>query len=719
MSKLSLAEANPELAKQWHPTKNGELTPGDVTPGSHKKVWWKCEEEEDHEWEASIKNRSNGNGCSCCRGLTVVHSNCLATLDPQLAGQWHPSKNDGLTPFDVTLSSNKNVWWKCDKAEDHEWEASPNKRVVNGCPCCSGYKVVNSNCLATLKPKIAEQWHPTKNGKLTPSDVTSGSNEKVWWKCNKADDHEWLTTINDRSSGKGCPICSGKKVVLSNCLATLKPDLAVEWHPIKNGDLTPFNFTLHSKKNVWWKCDKADDHEWKAKIGDRQKGNCPMCAGQKAVSSNCLQTTHPDLSEQWHPTKNGDLTPRDITHGSNKNVWWKCDKADDHVWKASPNKRSINGCPCCSGYKVVNSNCLATTHPKLAKEWHPTKNGDLTPRDIISGSNKKFWWKCNVADDHEWQATSNDRSVGTNCPCCDGKKTVLSNCLATTNPEIAKQWHPTKNGNSTPFDLTSKSGKRIWWKCDKEDDHEWVSQMATRSNHPKCPCCIGQKVVPSNCLATTNPKLAKEWHPTKNGDFTPNDTTVGSHKTAWWKCDKADDHEWKTAISNRKYNECPYCTLTPQSKQELIITFELKTIFKNIDPKGFKTILDGRLRAIDIFIPTLKLAIEFDGNYWHKDKIALDKIKSEMLLKVGFKLIRVRQEPLKKIYDTDIISKQPFNGKQVTNDLLSAILSMYDLGDKKVSKIKEYQLKDGLQNEKGLDRYIDKILTEKASKSSN
>jgi len=87
-----------------------------------------------------------------------------------------------------------------------------------------------------------------------------------------------------------------------------------------------------------------------------------------------------------------------------------------------------------------------------------------------------------------------------------------------------------------------------------------------------------------------------------------------------------------------------------------------------------------------------------------------------MLLDKGFKLIRVREEPLKKIYDTDVISKKPYNGKQVTNDILSIILSMFDLDAKLVSRIKEYQSKDDLQNEKGLDKYIDKILTEKANK---
>jgi hypothetical protein len=213
--------------------------------------------------------------------------------------------------------------------------------------------------------------------------------------------------------------------------------------------------------------------------------------------------------------------------------------------------------------------------------------------------------------------------------------------------------------------------------------------------------------------------VVKEWHPTKNGDLTANNVTPNSSKKVWWQCDKNEDHEWLSKVSSRTRTHktgCPYCTLTPQSKQELIITFELKTLFKRINPKGFKTHLDGRLRAIDIFIPQLNLCIEFDGSYWHKDKREIDKIKSNLLLKEGYSVIRVREEPLKKIHDTDVISKQPYDGKQVTNDILSMILSMYDLDSELVQRIKDYQSKGELQNEKGLNRYIDKILKEKAEK---
>ena len=361
---------------------------------------------------------------------------------------------------------------------------------------------------------------------------------------------------------------------------------------------------------------------------------------------------------------------------------------------------------------------LAETHPEVAKQWHPTKNGDLTPNEFTAGSHKKFWWKCDKADDHEWMTAISNRSRGRGCSVCAGRTVVLSNCLATLNPDLAKEWHPTKNGDLTPYDFTAGSHKKVWWKCDKGDDHEWMSAVSTRSNDIGCSVCAGRTVVLSNCLATLNPDLAKEWHPTKNGDLTPYDFTLSSNKKFWWKCDKGDDHEWTTSVNNRSNgNGCPFCTLTPQSKQELTITFELIKFFKDINPKGFKTIVNGKLWSIDIYIPQLKLGIEFDGSYWHKDKRALDKLKTEKLEEEGFEIFRVRQEPLKRIFDDDIMSKQPFNAKQLTNDILTQIMSRYTLDAKKINKIKSYIQLSDLQNEKGLDKYIDKILTEKAEKN--
>jgi very-short-patch-repair endonuclease/predicted secreted protein len=574
--------------------------------------------------------------------------------------------------------------------------------------------------LAELNPELAKQWHPTKNGDLTPNDVSCGSKKKVWWKCKKGDDHEWETTVAHRSNGTTCPICSNQKVVLSNCLATNSPELAKQWHPSKNGELTPFDVSCGSNKKVWWKCKRGNDHEWEASPNTRRTSGCSICSGRKVVLSNCLATTHPDWAEQWHPTKNRDLTPYDIVDGSTKNIWWKCDKGDDHEWQVKPvsRKKSNTGCPICSGRKAILSNCLAIVNPKLATEWHPTKNGDLTPFDVKTRSGKLVWWKCDKGDDHEWKTSPHLRKHN-GCPICSSKKVVLSNCLATTHPNLAQQWHPTKNGDLTPFNLVSGSGKLVWWKCDKGDDHEWKTSPNTRSRRElSCPVCSNQKVVLSNCLATTHPNLAQQWHPTKNGDLTPFNIVSGTMKKVWWICDKKKDHEWRSILQNRsrRGDGCPYCTLTPQSKQELTITFELLQFFKNINPKGFKTRVEGKLWSIDIYIPELNLGIEFDGQYWHKDKNQLDKLKTKQLKKEGFEIIRVRQKPLKRIFKTDVMAAKKFNGKKVTNDVLLQIMKMYKLDGRKLRAINNYLEKEELQNQKGLDKYIDQILTEKAEK---
>jgi NADPH-dependent 7-cyano-7-deazaguanine reductase QueF len=349
----SLAELNPELVKQWHPTKNGDLTPFDVTCGSNEPVWWKCSKGDDHEWKAPVARVFNGSGCSICSGKKVVKSNCLTTTHPHIAMEWHPTKNGDLIPSDVMSGSNKPAWWQCNKGNDHIWETRiSHRKNGSNCPVCANLKVVKSNCLATTHPDLAMEWHPTKNGDLTPSDVHAGSEKKVWWKCEKGGDHEWETSTALRISGTGCPICSGNKVVKSNCLATTHPDLATEWHPTKNGDLTPSDVSIGSNIYVWWKCPHAEDHEFKNTVNNRQDRGCPMCSGYKVVKSNCLATTHPDLAMEWHPTKNGDLTPSDVISGYTKKVWWICLENKNHIWDASVEQRSRLGsaCPSCAEY---------------------------------------------------------------------------------------------------------------------------------------------------------------------------------------------------------------------------------------------------------------------------------------------------------------------------------------------------------------------------------
>ena len=130
------------------------------------------------------------------------------------------------------------------------------------------------NSLFALNPELCEEWNYEKN-KTTPDMYSPNSNSKVWWKCSLG--HEWRTSIDTRSAGRGCPYCSNNKVLPGfNDLATKRPDLLQEWHPTKNNNLDPTKVLPGSGKKAWWICEKG--HEWRAEINSRNKGSgCPEC----------------------------------------------------------------------------------------------------------------------------------------------------------------------------------------------------------------------------------------------------------------------------------------------------------------------------------------------------------------------------------------------------------------------------------------------------------
>ena len=133
-------------------------------------------------------------------------------------------------------------------------------------------------------------------------------------------------------------------------------------------------------------------------------------------------------------------------------------------------------------------NDLQTVNPQLALEWHPTKNGDLTPEMVQEKSGKKVWWlgKCG----HEWQAQIRHRSEGYGCPYCWGRVPVSGkNDLQSVYPEVAKLWHPTKNGDLNPSRVTKGSEKKVWWlgKC----GHEWQRTVKLMVKASGCPYCTG------------------------------------------------------------------------------------------------------------------------------------------------------------------------------------------------------------------------------------
>jgi len=574
VSEQNNLQANyPDIAKEWHPAKNRKLKPDSVTPASHKKVWWLCPK--GHEYDMAVMNRTGKKpqACPYCSSRRIGTDNNLAVTHPNIAKEWHPTKNGTVTPRDIMSGTNKTVWWLC--AKNHAYQTPPhsrtNKTNPTGCPDCAGQKVGHDNNLAVKFPKIAKEWHLTKNGTLTPQDVLpSNSRKKVWWLCPKG--HEYDMPVGRRTHKDriqhGCPYCSGQRIGADNNLEVMFPQIANEWHPTKNGKFTPRDVAPHSsRKKVWWLCPNGHDYDMPvANRTDKRPQGCPYCSGHRVGKDNNLAVKHPIIAKEWHPTKNGILGPQDIVPGTKVKVWWLCPKK--HEYETSPGSRTrrnkSTGCPYCSNRRVGKDNHLFAKFPDVANEWHPTKNGTLTPKDVSYGSNKKVWWRCQK--EHEYETTPQSRTrtgkrKPAGCPYCSSHRVSKGNNLLVKFPTISREWHPKKNERLTPDSVMPGSNKKVWWLCPNGHEYDMTVGSRTHKNRRKqaCPYCSGRRAGKDNNLSTRFPDIAKQWHPSKNGDITAEQVTPYSHKDIWWLC--TNGHEFHQAVYRRTHSrsKCPFC----------------------------------------------------------------------------------------------------------------------------------------------------------------
>ena len=480
------------LLQEWDYELNIDIDPKTLLPKSNKKVWWKCAKC-GHKWFTSINSRIGRNsGCPACSGrVPIVGVNDLFTVRPDLKEEWDFEQNKDINHLELKEGSHAIVWWKCSKC-GYRYKLSVKQRAKNqNCPCCTNRIVVAGiNDLATTHPEIAKEWNTTKNGELTPYMFTSGISKKVWWKCSTCG-HEWEASIKGRTHGSGCPLCTNSRVVAGiNDLATTHPEIAKEWDYERNAHLTPNQVLAGSNKRVWWICSHCG-HKWQTSVYHRAiKGtgctNCYYYKRKNFTTHNNLTITHPDLVKDWHPYKNGEFTPDMFTKYSNYKVWWKCHICGKEI---ETEIKNYSGCATCKKQIILNERNLSITHPQLLSEWNYTKN-NIQPIDVLASSPKKVWWKCGKCG-HGWQAKISNRAVlNRGCPCCSNKTVVVGvNDLATTEPEIAKEWHPTKNGDLTPEKVTRGNGKKVWWLCPQGHEYQATVLHRTQDNGTGCPIC--------------------------------------------------------------------------------------------------------------------------------------------------------------------------------------------------------------------------------------
>lgn len=518
-------------------------------------------------------------------------------------------------------------------------------------------------CKKTNHEELLKEWNIDKNDGLVPSAFSFGSQKSVWWKCSLG--HEWSARIGNRTAHSSrCPYCSNSKALKGFndfktwCEKNGKVQYLDEWDYEAN-DICPDEILVGSCKKIGWKC--KEGHTWRARAIDRinNNTNCPHCISSSiTLGVNDLFTTNPSLCKEWDYSLNGELLPSAVSRGMHTAVFWKC-RICGHSWKTRIDKRAgfndeiKSDCPSCAyafnanrlkssvyGVNDFETWCKKNKRLDLLSEWDSEKN-KLPPRDYTQGSQKIVFWKCKLG--HSYRLAIMNRRNNQGCPYCANNKTMIGfNDLASTDPELIEKWDYDLNPvEMSPYTVRKGMHKKAWWKdtC----GHKWQANICdmTGPYGGGCPICSGRKTVigindfESWCKKNNRNDLLEEWHDSK---YSPIEFTRGSGQKIHWKCNK--NHTWVASISSRASGSgCPRCAA------EKSTSFAEYALLYYIQEKGYevKHSYKDLGYELDIYIPSLHVAIEYDGSYWHKNKSQQDLKKNQKCVNDRITLYRIRE----------------------------------------------------------------------------
>lgn len=330
---------------------------------------------------------------------------------------------------------------------------------------------------------------------------------------------------------------------------------------------------------------------------------------------NDLQTKYPNIASEWDFEENFPIRPSDVTYSCNHKYNWICPRG--HSYEASPNSRTNkkSGCKYCANKAVlIGFNDLPTTHPEIAKEWDYFLNGDARPEDYTAGSDKEFYWIC-PRGHKSYKAPIKQRKAGRGCRICGYEH----------------------NGDKKRKTIIKKEGSFL-------------------DNYPD---------------------IASEWDYESNRKE-PQEYTAHSNVKVMWICSWCHQR-WPAKINARvsEGSGCPFCNnKSKTSFPEQAVLYYIKKIFP--DAIGnYKEIFDNKM-SLDIYIPSLSTAIEYDGVHWH-DAIrnANDKIKFDYCKRNKIRLIRIRECELENAstYCDVMLVRKDYNSNESLDGIIQTLIS--------------------------------------------
>lgn len=569
---------------------------------------------------------------------------------------WYKDKNN--ISFQNIDNIKEVLYWKCN--EGHEILSSLEEMLIgNFCKACVDKALhdesVDKDSFAGNRPDLIHQWDITRNGRLSPFNVSKNSSKVITWICQQSYGI-WKASIKNRtSSTTASPFMLNKKVKKGyNDLITLRPDLAEQWD-CQNNEVSPDEITPGSSKKVSWICPVTHEKFIDSiKNRNRAKGNdSPYVLRKKLLTGyNDIKSLYPECVKYW--SCNNTTTPdKEIAVNlKNKKFLWIDSQTGEEFEDTLLSAKE-------KGYRKHPKGfvSLYDVNPVIAKQLV----GDENPKEIPSGSNKVKTWKCPKTG-FKWRTTVHNRLKGSEeSPFISGRKVVQGfNDISTTHPEHARLW--SKNNTLLPTEVSHASNKKALWICPISGiEYEQVIAQRTKSDPRYSPISNNQLIIAGyNDIFTVRPDL-KEFFSDKN-DINPDEISVSSHKVVLWTCNKNKDHEFYCKVSDftrgdeRKIN-CPLCNINSSHQEKELYDFIYDSFsYKNLIERDKSLIAPYE---IDIYIPDKNIAIEYNGLYWHSESRGKHSLyhynKWKMCQELGVQLITIWEDEW--IYKQDIVKR--------------------------------------------------------------
>lgn len=357
----------------------------------------------------------------------------------------------------------------------------------------------------------------------------------------------------------------------------------------------------------------------------------------------------------WDHEQNSSEAWQTYLPRARKMVAWKCPSctasfqariSDMYRWPSCPDCAEKRHAEVERHYAFLQSRTVAEI-PDLLAAWDDWED----PAQVRANTGRLYKFRCPKG--HRPKATPSSFLSG--CSVCAVQATRRRNALAPAevklsrhHPELIAQFHPTKNGTWTLDRVPPTSTRTFWWR-DPGCGHEWKATPAARVKFERWRCPECRTILDS--LAFQFPELAGEWDP--GNPLTPWQLRPLSAKGAQiaWICSQNPDHHWVASTTSRvKGSGCPQCRTSGKSRIELGYFAAAQELFGQAESGTPIAVLGGRRKRWLVDVTTQihghKVAIEYDGAYWHADKIQVDTEKSLDLLAAGWFVVRLREAPL-------------------------------------------------------------------------